>query len=146
LSRSKRKWIFKNKKWTHELKIDIPLDCKPNHSSILILFFFFGENRIWTHGFVFQSRYSTAWTTPQSTFCSGFVLKMGTICPGWPWTTILLISVTRKWLISASSCSWYFLQIYQYLVSYFPKNLGLQAWTTSTQSYDSILMTNWGGI
>jgi hypothetical protein len=56
-----------------------------------------------------QSNSTTAWATPPVIFCSGYfgVGIPWTICPGWPWTTILPISASQiARIIGMSHWSW----------------------------------------
>jgi hypothetical protein len=57
-------------------------------------FFFFCGTGVWIQNFMLQSKGSTAWAMPPANF-SPVILEMGvllTICLGWSWTTIVLIS------------------------------------------------------
>jgi hypothetical protein len=60
----------------------------------VVLFFFFLVRRVWNQG---RSRCSTYLSHTSSPFCSGYFRDwvLRTVCPGWPQTSIFLISVSQ---------------------------------------------------
>jgi hypothetical protein len=60
-------------------------------------FFFFLQDWVWTQGSTFAKQAFYCLSHTSSPFCSGYFGDgvFQTICPGWPWTVILLTSASQ---------------------------------------------------
>jgi hypothetical protein len=77
-------------------------DLKAKVNQIWILFylficlFIFGRTKVWAQGFTLAKQVLYCLSHISSLFCSGYFGNRISTCPGWPWTTIPLISASQE--------------------------------------------------